>query len=90
MFQVTRGELVVRERDRWSGKTAVRRIVRIGEHLVRIVAVVQPMSVDEAMLEAGERHATPATLERDGAPDSARFRVGQTRGGLPRVQDAAT
>ena len=87
VLEMTCSELIVRERDRWSRKTTVRRIVRIDDHLVRIVAIVQPVPVDEAMLEAGKRHGTPATLQRDGAADSSRFRVGQTRGGLPRVQD---
>ena len=57
-----------------------------GRHLVGLVEVVQPVAVDEAVLQAGERHAAPPRLERERASPSTRFGVGECRAGFQGVQ----
>ena len=49
------------------------------DHLVGLVQVVEPVAIDEAVLQPGARDAAAAAFEHDGAPPAARLGVGQRR-----------
>ena len=61
------------------GKPGVRRVLRVGDHLVRLVQVVQPVAVDEAVLQPGARDAAAPAFEDERAAPAAGFGVGQRR-----------
>ena len=83
------GEIVEEERQRGSREPGVGRVIRIGQHLVRFVPVVQPVAVDEAMLQARGRDSAPPALERQRPAPAAGFRVRQRDGGPERVERCA-
>ena len=62
------------------------RVPRVGLHFVRLVPVVEPVAVDEAVLQSRERNAGAARLERERAAPAARFRIRDGYVGLQRSQ----
>ena len=58
-------------------------------HLVRLVLVVQPVAVDEAVLDRRRGHAAPARLEHQRAAPAAGLRIRHDDAGLERVDCGA-
>ena len=69
-----------------NGKPRSDGFARIGDRLVGLVAVVQPVAVDEPVLEAGQRNAAPAAFERNRPSPPARLGIGDRDLGSDRVE----
>ena len=85
------GRVVIEEqRQGRSRKAGILRVDRgSGHELVRFVTVVQPVTIDEAVLQTREWNAASTALEREGATPAARFRVGDRDVRLDRVERGA-
>ncbi len=77
------------QRDRRGGKAGVGGMRRVGGDLVRLVQVVQPVPVDEAVLQAGGGYPATTAFEHDRASPSACFGVGQRGRRADRVERRA-
>ena len=84
--QVLRRVLVEEQRQGRVWETAVVAVLGVGSHLVRLVQVVQPVTVDEAVLQADRGDAAPAALEDDRAAPPAGLGVGDDDARAARVE----
>ena len=61
-------------------------VERIRQHLVGFVSVVQPVPIDEAVLQSRERNAAAPALERQRASPAAGFRIRNDDIGRERIE----
>jgi hypothetical protein len=80
------GEPVVEQGQVRPGKADVGRVARRRLHLVGLVEVVQPVPVDEPVLETNEPDAAAARLEGERAAPSAGLGVGDHHAGAQGIQ----
>jgi hypothetical protein len=88
-LEVPRGVRVEQQRAVRPREAAVRPAGRIRLHLVRLVQVVEPVPVDEPVLQPGRGNGAPPRLEHQRPSPAARLGVGQHDRRLERVERGA-
>jgi hypothetical protein len=84
--QMGRRMFIKDQRPCREGKAVIGGVANVGQRFVALVPVVQPMAVDEAMLQADQRHTDPTGFEGEGASPAAGLRVGHRHLGFDRRQ----
>src|SRR4029078_56416 len=80
--QMLLGESVEEQRTRWTWETRIVRVAFGCRHFIGLVQIVQPGAIDEAVLHANRRDASPARLEHDRAAPAAGLGIGDDGGGF--------